>query len=101
MADLQGPKLRCGLFESGSATLKDGEDFCFDLDESPGNSQRVCLPHKEIFEALVVDSILLIDVGHYESEQYTKNLLFDILTKKFPNFAIALAKTNTNPVKYG
>ena len=47
------------------------------------------------------DSILLIDVGHYESEQYTKNLLFDILTKKFPNFAIALAKTNTNPVKYG
>ena len=46
------------------------------------------------------DLILLVDVGHYESEQYTKNLLFDILTKKFPNFAIALAKTNTNPVKY-
>ena len=63
MADLQGPKLRCGLFESGSATLKDGEDFCFDLDESPGNSKRVYLPHKEIFEALVVGSILLIDDG--------------------------------------
>ncbi len=46
------------------------------------------------------NSILLIDVGHYESEQFTKNLLFDILTKKFPNFAIALTKTNTNPVKY-
>ena len=46
------------------------------------------------------DSILLIDVGHYESEQFTKKLLFDILTNKFPNFAIALAKTNTNPVKY-
>ena len=45
-------------------------------------------------------SILLIDVGHYESEQYTKQLLFDILTKKFPNFAIALAKTNINPVNY-
>ena len=44
--------------------------------------------------------ILLVDVGHYESERYTKYLLFDILTKKFPNFAIALAKTNTNPVKY-
>ena len=42
----------------------------------------------------------LIDVGHYESEQFTKNLLFDILTKKFPNFAIALTKKITNPVKY-
>ena len=46
------------------------------------------------------NSILLVDVGHYESEQFTKNLLYDILTKKFPNFAIALTKTNTNPVKY-
>ena len=45
-------------------------------------------------------SILLIDVGHYESEQFTKNLMFDILTKKFPNFAIALTKTITNPVNY-
>ena len=45
-------------------------------------------------------SILLIDVGHYESEQFTKNLMFDILTKKFPNFAIALTKKNSNPVNY-
>ena len=45
-------------------------------------------------------SILLIDVGHYESEQFTKNLMFDILTKKFPNFAIALTKKITNPVNY-
>ena len=56
------------------------------------------LKYHDYFKA--EDLILLVDVGHYESEQYTKNLLFDILTKKFPNFAIALAKTNTNPVKY-
>ena len=45
------------------------------------------------------NSILLVDVGHYESEQFTKNLLYDILTKKFPNFAIALTKTNTKYVR--
>ena len=45
-------------------------------------------------------SVLLIDVGHYESEQYTNKLMYDILTKKFPNFAIALTKINTNPVNY-
>ncbi|WP_412984262.1 Nif3-like dinuclear metal center hexameric protein [Pontimicrobium sp. IMCC45349] len=46
------------------------------------------------------NSILLADIGHYESEQYTKNLLVAYLTKKIPNFAIILSKTNTNPVKY-
>ena len=56
------------------------------------------LKYHDYFKA--ENSILLIDVGHYESEQYTKNLLYDILTKKFPNFAIALTEINTNPVKY-
>lgn len=46
------------------------------------------------------NSILLADIGHYESEQYTKNLLVAYLTKKIPNFAIILSNTNTNPVKY-
>ncbi len=46
------------------------------------------------------NNILLADVGHYESEQYTKNLLVAYLTKKITNFAIILSKTNTNPVKY-
>ncbi len=44
--------------------------------------------------------ILLADVGHYESEQYTKNLLVDYLTKKFTNFAIILSEENTNPIHY-
>ncbi|TJY37315.1 Nif3-like dinuclear metal center hexameric protein [Pontimicrobium aquaticum] len=46
------------------------------------------------------NGILLTDIGHYESEQYTKNLLVAYLTKKIPNFAIILSNTNTNPVKY-
>jgi dinuclear metal center YbgI/SA1388 family protein len=46
------------------------------------------------------NTILLADIGHYESEQYTKNLLVAYLTKKIPNFAIILSNTNTNPVKY-
>ncbi|SNR15039.1 Nif3-like dinuclear metal center hexameric protein [Tenacibaculum jejuense] len=44
--------------------------------------------------------ILLTDIGHYESEQYTKNLLVDYLTKKFTNFAIILSEENTNPIHY-
>jgi len=44
--------------------------------------------------------LLLMDVGHYESEQFTKNLIFDYLTKKMPNFAIVLSRTKTNPVNY-
>jgi len=46
------------------------------------------------------NNILLADIGHYESEQFTKNILVAFLTKKMPNFAVVLSKTNTNPVKY-
>ena len=46
------------------------------------------------------NKILLADIGHYESEQFTKNLLVAHLTKKITNFAIILSQTNTNPVKY-
>lgn len=44
--------------------------------------------------------ILLVDIGHYESEQFTKNILVAYLTKKITNFAVVLSKTITNPVKY-
>lgn len=44
--------------------------------------------------------ILLLDIGHYESEQFTKNLLVEYLTKKFTNFAIILSEKNTNPIYY-
>jgi len=44
--------------------------------------------------------IIIADIGHYESEQSTKNFLADYLSKKFTNFAVVLSTTNTNPVKY-
>ncbi len=46
------------------------------------------------------NQIVLADIGHYESEQFTKNLLVDYLTKKFTNFAIILSENNTNPINY-
>jgi dinuclear metal center YbgI/SA1388 family protein len=44
--------------------------------------------------------IVIADVGHFESEQFTKELLFDVIREKFPTFAIHLSETNTNPVNY-
>ncbi len=46
------------------------------------------------------DKMLIVDIGHYETEQFTKNLLVDYLTKKIPNFAVRLAESKTNPIKY-
>ena len=44
--------------------------------------------------------ILLADIGHYESEQYIKLLLFEFLSKKIPTFAVSISKVDTNPIKY-
>ncbi|MCS6819596.1 MAG: Nif3-like dinuclear metal center hexameric protein [Chitinophagales bacterium] len=44
--------------------------------------------------------IVIADIGHYESEQFTKNLLFDKLKEIFPTFALHLSQINTNPVNY-
>jgi len=46
------------------------------------------------------NQIVIADIGHYESEIFTKDLIFDFLTKKFPKFAIQISKVNTNPIKY-
>ena len=54
--------------------------------------------YHEFFKA--EKSILLADIGHYESEQFTKNLLVDYLTKKFSNFAVILSEKSTNPIYY-
>lgn len=44
--------------------------------------------------------ILLAEIGHYESEQYTKEIFHSIIVELFPNLAIQLSKINTNPIKY-
>ncbi|PKA99325.1 dinuclear metal center YbgI/SA1388 family protein [Flavobacteriaceae bacterium MAR_2009_75] len=46
------------------------------------------------------NKIVIADIGHYETEQFTKNLLVDYLTKKIPNFAVRLSESKTNPIKY-
>ena len=44
--------------------------------------------------------IVIADIGHYESEQFTKEVFYELLTKKFPKFAVHLSAINTNPVSY-
>jgi len=56
------------------------------------------LKYHNFYEA--ENQLLLADIGHFESERYTKNYIVDYLTKKMPNFAIILSEENTNPVKY-
>ena len=56
------------------------------------------IKYHEFFDA---DSkLLLADIGHYESEQFTTDLLFDILSENFPNFAVLKTAVKTNPVNY-
>jgi putative NIF3 family GTP cyclohydrolase 1 type 2 len=54
--------------------------------------------YHEFFDA--EDQIVIADIGHYESEQFTSELLAEQLTEKFPNFAVRLTQLNTNPVNY-
>jgi dinuclear metal center YbgI/SA1388 family protein len=44
--------------------------------------------------------ILLVDTGHFESEKYTTDILYDLIIKKFTTFAIRFSETNTNPINY-
>ena len=44
--------------------------------------------------------LVIIDIGHYESERYTIDLLYELITKKFSNFAAHSTKVDTNPIKY-
>lgn len=56
------------------------------------------LKYHQFYEA--ENQLLLADIGHFESERYTKNYIVDFLRKKILNFAIVLSEENTNPVKY-
>ena len=54
--------------------------------------------YHEFFEA--DKQIIVADIGHYESEQFTKDLLYDILSEKFTNIALRLSEVQTNPINY-
>lgn len=54
--------------------------------------------YHEFFDA--EGKIVIADVGHFESEQFTQQLLLEIIQKKFPTFAVRLTGVDTNPIKY-
>ena len=63
LCDVQGPKLRVGRFAGGRVHLQTGSTLRLDLNATPGNTQRVNLPHPEIIEAASIGATLLLDDG--------------------------------------
>ncbi len=56
------------------------------------------IKYHEFFDA--DNKILIADIGHYESEQFTQELLFHIIKEKFPTFAVQISDFVTNPINY-
>lgn len=54
--------------------------------------------YHQFFEA--EGAIMIMDIGHFESEQFTSEIFYDIIKDKIPNFAVRISKINTNPIKY-
>jgi len=68
LADLQGPKIRIGTFANKEASIKAGDSFVFDTDDTPGNAGRVYLPHPEIFASAKTGDSLLLNDGRLRVE---------------------------------
>ena len=77
---------------SGSVLLKNAKAVDADIFISAD------FKYHEFFNA--ENDIVIADIGHYESEQFTKDLIYDLLVKNFTKFAVRLSKVNTNPIKY-
>lgn len=56
------------------------------------------IKYHDFFEHL--NQMTIVDAGHYETEQFTKELLYEILKENFTNFALQISETNTNPVTF-
>ncbi|MPQ45935.1 Nif3-like dinuclear metal center hexameric protein [Marinifilum sp. N1E240] len=54
--------------------------------------------YHEFFDA--EGKLIIADIGHYESEQFTRDIFYEIVTKKFPNFAVHISEINSNPINY-
>ena len=63
LCDMQGPKLRIGTFKEGAVELHIGDRFRLDMSAEPGDENRVCLPHPEIFQAMTKEMDLLLNDG--------------------------------------
>ncbi|MEH6494113.1 MAG: pyruvate kinase [Pseudomonas marincola] len=68
LADLQGPKIRIGTFADDSIVLNNSDSFRLDLDETPGDQNRVSLPHPQVMQSLEVGTNLLLDDGKLNLE---------------------------------
>jgi dinuclear metal center YbgI/SA1388 family protein len=76
-----------GSYLTGDA-ISAGADFFVSAD----------FKYHQFFDA--ENKIVLADIGHFESEQFTKELFYELLVKKFPTFAVRFSEVNTNPVFY-
>jgi pyruvate kinase len=63
LADLQGPKFRVGELQGGRVEIAPKSIFRLDRNETPGNAERVFLPHEQIFEAIKPGHALVLDDG--------------------------------------
>ncbi len=77
---------------SGSTFLKDAISHNADVFISAD------FKYHEYFDA--DGRILIADLGHYESEQFTKDIFYEIITKKMPTFAVQISEIKTNPINY-
>ncbi len=103
LMDLQGPKLRLGTFADGKPRLTRGARIRFDLDSTPGDARRVCIPHPEIIAAVRPGDTLLIDDGKMRfcvidkagdvvtAEALTDGLLSDRKGVNVPSVALPLS----------
>ncbi|WP_420398922.1 Nif3-like dinuclear metal center hexameric protein [Flagellimonas sp.] len=93
-SELLGKKVKKVAVLGGSgafaikAALKSGADIFVSSD----------IKYHEFYQA--EKRLVIADIGHFETEQFTKDLLVDYLIKKIPNFAISLSESITNPIKY-
>ncbi|MBP2296679.1 pyruvate kinase [Azospirillum rugosum] len=103
LLDLQGPKLRVGTFKDVAVTLAAGDRFRLDLDPTPGDRTRVCVPHPEIFASVEDGHELLLNDGrlrlrvlshgpdHAETEILVGGTLSDRKGMNVPGTALALS----------
>ena len=77
---------------SGSFLIDDAKNLKADIFISSD------FKYHEFFDA--DGDIIIADIGHFESEQYTKELIYDLLREKFTKFAVQLSNVNTNPINY-
>ena len=103
-AKLKTPVLRHSVL--GKSTIKSvavlggSGSFAADTAKAKGADAYITadLKYHDFFKGN--KAFLLVDAGHFETEQFTKKLIAEYLIKKLPNFAVLLSGLDTNPIKY-